>query len=374
MEDLKKTTASLLAKGQEHLGNLISHGPDAVKAGIDTYRESLDASESAAAYLASWNDGPTRKAIVDFVTGVTVPGSPHFVAEAERVAVFDNDGTLWPEKPLVIQLAYTIERLGEMAEADESLRSQQPYKSAYEKDFDWLNQAMVKHYQGDDSDLGLLMHAVPAAFAGLSIEDYLEAVRAFFRTADHPTLKRPYSTLGYQPMIELLRYLEANGFTVYIASGGDRDFMRGIAAEIYGIPPERVVGSSFKLEFKEHEDRVDVLYKSEMDFFDDGPEKPVRIWSRIGRRPLIAGGNSNGDIPMMRFANVQGRPSLRLLVHHDDAEREFAYDGGAEDALERAAEHDWTVISMTDDWSRVFMEEPPTPIRPTANQEAGVSS
>ncbi len=374
MEDLKKTTGSLLNKGQEHLEHLISHGPDAVKAGIDRYRESLDASESAGEDLPSWIDGPTRQAIVDFVAGVTVAGSPHFIAEDERIAVFDNDGTLWPEKPLVIQLAYTIGRLGEMAEADESLRTQQPYKSAYENDFDWLNQAMIKHYQGDDSDLGLLMHAVPAAFEGLSIEDYLEAVRAFFRTASHPTLSRPYSTLGYQPMVELLRYLEANGFTVYIASGGDRDFMRGIAAEIYGIPPERVVGSSFKLEFQEHEDRVDVLYKSEMDFFDDGPEKPVRIWSRIGRRPVIAGGNSNGDIPMLRFANVQGRPSLRLLVHHDDAEREFAYDAGAEDALKRAAEHDWTVISMKNDWSRVFVDEPPTPIRPTANQESGVSS
>lgn len=370
MEDLKKTTNSLLAKGQEHLGNLVAHGPDALKAGIDRYRESLDGTETAAEDLASWNDGPTRQAIVDFVDAVTVEGSPHFVATEERIAVFDNDGTLWPEKPLVIQLAYTIERLGELAEADESLRSQQPYKSAYENDFEWLNQAMIKHYQGDDSDLGLLMHAVPAAFAGLSIEDYLEAVRAFFRTAAHPTLGRPYSTLGYQPMVELLRYLEANGFTVYIASGGDRDFMRGIAADIYGIPPERIVGSSFKLEFKEQEDRVDVLYKSEMEFFDDGPEKPVRIWSRIGRRPLLVGGNSNGDIAMMRFANVQGRPSLRLLVHHDDADREFAYDGGAEAALKRAAEHDWTVISMKNDWSKVFMDVAPAPLRQTENQEA----
>ena len=306
------------------------------------------------ALLASWNDTMTRQAIVDFVTAVTTEGGPDYVSPDERVAVFDNDGTLWPEKPLVIQLDFTIRRLGEMAEADPALRDQQPYKSAYEQDFSWLNQAMTKHYQGDDSDLGLLLKAVPRAFEGLTIEQYLANVLAFFKDAQHPTLKLPYAHIGYLPMIELLRYLEANGFTVYIASGGDRDFMRGVAGPLYGIPPERVVGSSFKLEFKEHEDSVDVLYKSEMEFFDDGPEKPVRIWSRLGRRPLLVGGNSNGDIPMMRFANTAERPSLRLLVHHDDAEREFAYDDGAEEALKRAADRGWTAVSMKNDWGVVF--------------------
>jgi phosphoglycolate phosphatase-like HAD superfamily hydrolase len=306
--------------------------------------------------LPSWNDTATKRAIIDFVTAVATEGSPDYIAPAERIAVFDNDGTLWPEKPLVIQLDFTIGRLGELATADPSLREQQPYKAAYEKDFSWLNQAMIKHYQGDDSDLGLLMKAVPHAFEDMSIEAFLEEVRQFFQTATHPTLKRPYAGVGYQPMVELLRYLEANGFTVYIASGGDRDFMRGIAAEIYGIPPERIVGSSLKLEYKEMEDSVDVLYKSQMEFFDDGPEKPVRIWSRIGRRPVLAGGNSNGDIAMMRFANVHGRKALRLLVHHDDADRESAYDAGAEEALARAAKQDWTVISMKNDWNRVFAD------------------
>jgi hypothetical protein len=171
-------------------------------------------------------------------------------------------------------------------------------------------------------------------------------------------------------MVELLRYLEANGFTVYIASGGERDFMRSIALEIYGIPPERVIGSSLKLEFQEHEDSVDVIYKGEMDFFDDGPEKPVRIWSRLGRRPVIVGGNSNGDIPMMRFANIAGRKSLRLLVHHDDGEREFAYDDGAEEALKRAAERGWTTISMKDDWSSIFTEVPAASAQPDPEPEA----
>ncbi len=172
------------------------------------------------------------------------------------------------------------------------------------------------------------MGAMSKAFEAVSISEYSEKVNDFFEKADHPTLGRPYRDCGYKPMVELLRYLEANGFTTYIASGGDRDFMRPIAGHIYGIPPERIVGSSLALEYREGDEGTDVLYKSEMEFFDDGPEKPVRIWSRIGRRPVVAGGNSNGDIPMMRFANSPDRPSLRLLVLHDDAEREFDYTGG----------------------------------------------
>lgn len=270
--------------------------------------------------------------------------------------MFDNDGTLWPEKPLVIQMAFTLVRMAEMAQADPSLRDRQPYKSAYEQDVSWLDQAFIKHYQGDDSDIAIIMKELPIAFEGLSIDQYLADVRAFFETATHPTLKKPYAQLGYLPMIQLLRYLEAHGFQTYIASGGERDFMRGIAHDLYGIPPERIIGSSLKLEFKEREDSVDVLYKGEIEFFDDGIEKPIRIWSRIGRRPALVGGNSNGDIAMMRFANISTRKSLRLLVHHDDAQREFAYDGGAEDALTRAAARGWTVISMKDDWNQIFPE------------------
>ncbi|MGN6484460.1 MAG: HAD family hydrolase [Thermomicrobiales bacterium] len=324
---------------------------------------------SHATALPSWNEGKSKEAIVAFVRRVSEPGSPDFVAVDERIAVFDNDGTLWPEKPLVVQLAYTLERLGELARADPDLQTKQPYKSAFDHDFSWLNQAIVKHYNGDDADFAVLGRALPTAFAGLTIEDYFEAVKAFFRVSDHPTLKRPYSTIGYQPMTELIDYLAAHGFTVYITSGGDRDFMRGIARELYGIPPERVIGSSLKLEFREVEDRVEVLYKGEMDFLDDGVEKPIRIWSRIGRRPLFAAGNANGDIPMLRFANVPNRPSFRLLVHHDDAEREFAYDDGADAALQHAAKHAWTVVSMRDDWKTVFPSLPPVSIHSNAEPE-----
>jgi phosphoserine phosphatase len=307
--------------------------------------------------LPSWNETPTRAAIIDFVTAVTTDGHPQFVAPEARVATFDNDGTLWCEKPMPIQLDFTLHRLAELADADASLRTQQPYQAAYEKDVAWLAGAMVKHYKGDDRDMLLLVGAIPKAFAGISVEAYDENVAAFFETATHPTLERPYRACGYQPMVELMRYLEANGFTVYIASGGDRDFMRAVAKAIYGIPPERVIGSSMTLDYQETDEGTDVLYKAEMEFLDDGPQKPIRIWSRIGRRPLIAVGNSNGDVPMLRFARTAQRDALRLLLLHDDKAREFDYTDGAEVALARARERGWTVISIKDDWSTVFAGE-----------------
>ena len=257
-----------------------------------------------------------------------------------------------------IQLDFTLRRFAEMAEADPQLREQQPFKASYEQDFGWLGEAMVKHYHGDDGDMRLLLGAVPKAFADLTVEQYSAKVAEFFRAAEHPKLGRPYRSCGYQPMVELLRFLEANGFIPYIASGGDRDFMRPIAGDLYGIPPERVIGSSVAIEYREgDDDSRDVLYKSEMEFFDDGPAKPVRIWSRIGRRPVFAGGNSNGDIEMLRFAKTSSRPALRTLLLHDDAEREFDYTAGAEKALERAHAAGWTVISIKDDWATVFAED-----------------
>ncbi|MFI6316196.1 HAD family hydrolase [Nonomuraea sp. NPDC050556] len=285
-------------------------------------------------FLASWRDTPTRAAITSFVESLTLPGE-------ERVAVFDNDGTLWCEKPIPIQLDFNLRRFAEQAEQDPGLRSRQPWKAAYTKDFAWLNEAVVKHYNGDDTDLGVLAKGVEQAFTGVTVQDYAKAVTRFFAEATHPTLRKPYSQCVYQPMIELLRYLEANGFATYIASAGDRDFMRPIAQTFYGIPPERVIGSSIALTYRDGE----VVYKDRVEFFDDGPEKPPRIWSRLGRRPVISVGNSNGDVPMWEFGD-----GLGLLLHHDDAEREFAYDTGAEKALAQ----DWTVISIKDDWTTVF--------------------
>jgi len=309
---------------------------------------------AAETLLALWNDTPTRRAIVDFVQAVSTEGSPGFVAPAERVAVFDNDGTLWSEKPVPIQLDFTLFRMAELAGQDPSLAERQPYRAAVERDFRWLDQAIVKHYHGDDADLGLLMGAVESAFEGMEVEAFGAEVMEWLTTASHPVLRRQYLAFGFAPMVELLRYLEANGFSIYIASGGDRDFMRPFARRIYGIPPERVIGSALGLDFDDRGDDTRLVYKSKVEFFDDGPTKPVRIWSRVGYRPLVTGGNSNGDIPMMRFARTGGREALRLLVLHDDADREFAYTTGAEDALDRAKTHGWTVVSMKEDWSAVF--------------------
>jgi phosphoserine phosphatase len=301
--------------------------------------------------LPSWNDTPARSAIVAFAEAVADEGGPGFVPPEERVAVFDNDGTLWCEKPMPVQVDFIVRRLAAMAEADPSLRDHQPWKSAYERDLGWLGGAMVKHYEGDDSDVKTLIAALIRAFGGMDVEDYGRSAAQFLAGAEHPTLGRPYRECTFAPMTELLRYLEAHGFACYIASGGDRDFMRP-AAHLYGIPLDRVVGSSFGLEYRDA-GGGSLVYASALDVFDDGPQKPVRIWSRVGRRPILAAGNSNGDIPMLRWSGG-ARPALRLLLLHDDADREFSYTAGAEDALKAADAGGWTVVSMARDWSQVF--------------------
>ena len=290
--------------------------------------------------LASWNDTPTTQAIVSFVEHA----ARELPAE-ERVAVFDNDGTLWCEKPMPIELGFILERLAAMAEGDASVREQQPWKAAYEQDHAWLGGTIDKHYAGDDSDVKVLLGGILHAFAGQTVDEYAAAAVSFLDRAAHPTLGRRLRDCGYLPMVELLRYLEGHGFTCFIASGGSRDFMRSITSEIYRIPPERVVGSSNGLRY----DEGSLVYLAEPDVFDDGPVKPVRIWSRVGRRPVLAAGNSNGDAPMLEWTG-----GLRLLVLHDDAEREFDYTAGAEKSLERARNDGWTVVSIRNDWATVF--------------------
>ena len=284
---------------------------------------------------------------------MTTEGGPDFVPPAERIATFDNDGTLWCEKPLPVQLGFTLERLAAMVEQDPSLRDEQPWKAAHEGDHAWLSAVVERHYAGDDSLVKVLLGGILRAFGGMRVDDYVARSRAFVTGREHPTLGRSYAACSYLPMLELLRYLEANGFTTLIASGGDRDFMRSIGEELYGIPPERVVGSSNALAWHDDESGGSITYLAQPDVFDDGPTKPVRIWSRTGRRPLLAAGNSNGDVPMLAWAGGE-RPALRLLVDHDDAEREFDYATGAESALERARADGWTVVSMRRDWATVF--------------------
>jgi phosphoserine phosphatase len=304
--------------------------------------------------LASWNDTPTRQAIIDFVQAVTSDGPDHVPLE-QRVAVFDNDGTLWTEKPMPTQLHFIVKKWRAHAEADPSLAERQPYKAAVSGDLAWLGAAIDKHYAGDDSDLRALVPALLAITADRTVEDHAAEIAAFYRDEEHLSLHRPYSQVIYQPMVELLRYLDANGFTPYIVSGGGRDFMRPMSTGYYGVPPERVIGSSTGLRYVEDAEGGDVRYDSSSAFLDDGPEKPVRIWSRMGRRPLLAGGNSNGDIPMLRFVQKHPR-SLSLLVHHDDdtGRGDTPYDKGAEQALDAAATHGFVVVSVKDDWSQVF--------------------
>jgi phosphoglycolate phosphatase-like HAD superfamily hydrolase len=301
--------------------------------------------------LASWTDGAARRAIVEFVERTVSDGVP----VDERVAVFDNDGTLWCEKPTPIQADFVLRRLYEMADADPQLRDRQPWKAAYERDYGWLGAVLAEHYAGDDTNVRTLLAGVLAAHSGISVDDFEAQAESFLRTARHPTLSRGYLECAYAPMVELLGYLGANGFSNYIASGGGRDFMRPISQEVYGIPRDRVIGSATALEYTRDDGGGTITRKAEADYLDDGPQKPMRIWSRVGRRPLLAAGNSNGDIPMLDFTQHPDKPFLRLLVLHDDAEREFDYTSGAEDALGKADPQGWTIVSIKHDWTTVFL-------------------
>lgn len=306
--------------------------------------------------LASWRNTPTRQLIEDFVTSVS--SGPDAVPEAERIAVFDNDGTLWAEKPMPVQLHYIVQQWRAAAEADPSLTERQPYKAVMSGDLAWLGAALDKHYAGDDGDLKVIIGALVGLTVDTSVEDYARSVGEFYASAKGLATHRPYSESVYQPMIELLRYLEAHGFTCYIVSGGDRDFMRPMSEDYYGIPPERVIGSALGLTY--NEDAGEVRYAASFSFMDDGPEKPVRIWSRTGRRPLLAGGNSNGDMQMLDFVLRGPRPGLALLIHHDDDSRgDTPYDAGAEKALAAAPDRGYTVVSVEADWANVF-PHPPT--------------
>jgi hypothetical protein len=300
--------------------------------------------------LESWNEGASKAAIVAFVEQTVANAVPL----EERIAVFDADGTLWCEQPVPVELDFILRRLGEMAKADPKLRERQPWKAAYEHDNDWLGQVITEHYSGDDTKAKTLIGGVSAAYAGISVEDFEAQSDSFLRSAQHPTLGRGYLETAYAPMVELLGYLEANGFSNHIVSGSGGDFMRPITQELFGIPLERVVGSSTVLEYASDDNGGTITRKAELGFLDDGPQKPIQIWSRVGRRPLLAGGNSNGDLPMLDFTRHQDKPSLRLLVLHDDAEREFDYTSGAEKALAEADKHDLTVVSMKNDFKTVF--------------------
>jgi phosphoserine phosphatase len=306
--------------------------------------------------LASWNDGASKSSILDFVSQVTSAGSPSFVAPGARIVTFDNDGTMWLEKPMYIQFQHGLRAVAEMAEARPEVRTRQPFKAVHEKDMAWLGKVADDYATGDPKGILVLVGGMAAAFEGITVEAFEADVSEFLATTNDDRFEVPLKELTYKPMVELVHYLQANDFQVYLASGGGRDFMRAVSEEIYRIPPSRAIGSSIATEYAEDTEGVaQVLRTKEIELpMDDGPGKPLHIHRAIGRRPIMAAGNSDGDIHMLKYATGQEGSTLGLLVHHDDAEREYAYDAGSEKALAVAATAGWTVVSMRDDWKVVF--------------------
>jgi len=307
--------------------------------------------------LSLWSHTPARQAVLDFVTAVTAPGSPDFVPPAERIATFDNDGTLWLEKPLYIQLQHGLRAIGKAAAEKPELRDRQPFKAVYERDMAWLGKAAADYAKGDPSGVFILVSGLTEVLEGVTVEAFEADVLEFLTNTQDARFKAPYKQLTYKPMVELVHYLQGNGFQVYITSGGGRDFMRAVCEEIYTIPRSMVIGSSVTFQYGEDAQGVaQVVRTKEIEQpIDDGPGKPPHIHRAIGRRPIMAAGNSDGDIHMLKYARGHKGLSLALLVHHDDAEREYAYDGGTEKALQLAAQKGWIVVSMKNDWMTVFV-------------------
>ena len=307
----------------------------------------------AADPLLSWTDGPAKQAIVNFIQATTDRESPQFVPPAERVATFDNDGTLWTEQPMYSQFLFALDRVKALAPQHPEWKTREPFASLLKGD---LRQALAG---GERAMLEIVM----ATHAGLTTAEFEQIVKDWLATAKHPKFNRPYTECAYQPMVELLAYLRSNGFKTFIVSGGGIEFMRPWTEKVYGIPPEQVVGSSIQTKFELRDGKPALVRLPEVNFIDDKHGKPVGIQQHIGRRPIAAFGNSDGDQQMLEWAQAGGGARLLMLVHHDDAAREFAYDakspvGTFSDALmAEAREKHWTIISMKDDWKRVFAFE-----------------
>jgi phosphoglycolate phosphatase-like HAD superfamily hydrolase len=306
--------------------------------------------------LSSWNDTIAKQTIIDFLQAVTDPARETFVPPVERIATFDNDGTLWLEKPLYIQLQHGLHAIGKLAAERPEVRDRQPFKAVYEKDMAWLGKVAADYARGDLSGVMTLAAGFSEVFDGMTVEAFESDVLAFLNNAQDARFKKPYILLTYQPMVELVHLLQENGFQVYITTGGGRDFVRAACEEIYNIPRSMTIGSSVTFQYGEDSQGVaQVLRTKELEQpIDDGPGKPVHIHRAIGRRPIMAAGNSNGDIHMLKYATRYKQATLGLLVHHDDPEREYAYDGGTENALQLALEEGWIVVSMKDDWKTIF--------------------
>ncbi|MBL0711949.1 MAG: haloacid dehalogenase-like hydrolase [Colwellia sp.] len=295
--------------------------------------------------LPSWNESQAKSAIINFVTSVTMKGTPHFVSPEERIATFDNDGTLWSEQP-VVQGMFLINQLEQKAKKDPSIRTIQPFKSILENDTEYLK----------SEDVSALFKLFSFTRAGINQEVFTQQVKTFFAEAKHPVLGVPIEQVVYKPMLELLAYLRAHGFKTYICSGGGIDFMRVVSTKLYGIPPEQVIGSSMKKELQQVEGRWELLITDTLNSINDKEIKPVNIDLHIGRRPLFAMGNvrSGGDIGMLSYSQGRKGISLQLLVNHDDEKREFAYAEKNNASLKAAKVNNWFVVSMQNDWKSVF--------------------
>ena len=305
--------------------------------------------QQAADPLPSWNAGLAKQAILDFVQATTDKASPKFVAPAERIAVFDNDGTLWVEHPMYTQLAFALDRVKTLAPKHPEWREKPPFKDVLDNNLPAL---AASGQRG-------LMELIMATHAGMTTQEFEKIVTYWLATARHPRFKRPYTKLVYQPMLELLSYLRAKGFKTFIVSGGGIEFMRPWTGKIYGVPPEQVVGSTIKTKYELKEGKPVIVRLPEIDFIDDKAGKPVGINKFIGRRPLAAFGNSDGDLEMLQWTAAGPGARLVLLVHHTDAKREYAYDrqahfGQLNKALNLATQRGWVIVDMQKDWKRIF--------------------
>ena len=299
--------------------------------------------------LPSWNEGTAKRSIIEFVNRVTQPGSPDFAAPEQRIATFDNDGTLWSEQPMYFQLFFAIDRVKALAPKNPAWKTQQPFKAVLENDMKMLASS------GEKGLLELIM----ATHAGMTTTEFEQTVKDWLAAAKHPRFKRPYTDLVFQPMIEVLDYLRANGFKIFIVSGGGIEFMRPWTERVYGIPPEQVVGSSIKTKFEMRNGHPVLIRLPEINFIDDKAGKPVGINQHIGRRPIAAFGNSDGDLQMLQWTAAGKGARFMLIVHHTDAEREWAYDrrsniGKLDKALDEALSSGWTVVDMKQDWKVIY--------------------
>jgi phosphoserine phosphatase len=309
--------------------------------------------------LASWNDGPAKQSILDFVHGVTTPGGPDFVPVPERIAVFDNDGTLWCEQPFYFQGLFMFDRVRALAPKHPEWKDKQPYKAVLDNDMKALAAA------GEPAFIELMM----ATHAGVTSEDFEGIVKDWLTTSRDARFKRPHTDLVYEPMLELLTYLRANDFKTFIVSGGGIEFMRPFTEKTYGIPPEQVVGSSIVTKYELLNGKPVLMREAKIDFIADGAGKPVGINKFIGRRPIAAFGNYDGDFQMLEWVTSGAGPRYGLIVHHDDAVREYAYDrksavGKLDRGLTEGPKRGWTIVSMKSDWKRIFPfdeAEPPAP-------------